>query len=167
MEYAFCTINQRKLFLSSFCMAKCHILPKLYFMIWNVKKSIYINRDVTLYTKVIILSTKRTLIRYKKKIFKLVLTGVTDYQKVNTTFPPSFVDNFYASLNILSSNQKDENQCILDVWNGGFAWNWENERNLRANNALLIVMSACKQIFRITFVKGRLIWRVFVNLLGK
>lgn len=124
------------------------MLPKLYFMIWNVKKSkknslslslisfndytedletsIYIDRDV--YTKVIILSTKRTLIRYKKKIFKLVLTGVTDYQKVNTTFPPSFVDNFYASLNILSSNQKDENQCILDVWNGGFAWNWENER---------------------------------------
>lgn len=125
------------------------MLPKLYFMIWNVYKSkknlslslslllfndytedletsIYINRDV--YTKVIILLTKRTLIRYKKKIFKLVLTGVTDYQKVNTTFPPSIVDNFYASLNILSSNQKDENQCILDVWNGGFAWNWENER---------------------------------------
>lgn len=92
----------------------------------DLELSIYINRDV--YTKVIILLTKRTLIRYKKKIFKLVLTGVTDYQKVNTTFPPSIVDNFYASLNILSSNQKDENQCILDVWNGGFAWNWENER---------------------------------------
>lgn len=79
----------------------------------DLETSIYINRDV--YTKVIILLTKRTLIRYKKKIFKLVLTGVTDYQKVNTTFPPSIVDNFYASLNILSSNQKDENQCILDV----------------------------------------------------
>lgn len=73
----------------------------------DLETSIYINRDV--YTKVI------ALIRYKKKIFKLVLTGVTDYQKVNTTFPPSIVDNFYASLNILSSNQKDENQCILDV----------------------------------------------------
>lgn len=146
MEYAFCTINQRKLFLSSFCMAKCHIAKIIFYDLKceKIKKkfslslisfndytedletSIYINRDV--YTKVIILSTKRTLIRYKKKIFKLVLTGVTDYQKVNTTFPPSFVDNFYASLNILSSNQKDENQCILDVWNGGFAWNWENER---------------------------------------
>lgn len=124
-------------------MAKCHVAKIIFYDLKCVKikkktlslslslllfndytedleTSIYINRDV--YTKVI------ALIRYKKKIFKLVLTGVTDYQKVNTTFPPSIVDNFYASLNILSSNQKDENQCILDVWNGGFAWNWENER---------------------------------------
>lgn len=113
--------NQKK---KSLSLSFSHIIQWLY----RGFRDINIYQQGRIHTKVIILLTKRTLIRYKKKIFKLVLTRVTDYQKVNTTFPPSFVDNFYASLNILSSNQKDENQCILDVWNGGFAWNWENER---------------------------------------